>query len=137
MDVVEGGLSGLVSRSGGGPSCSLELGRVSVLEQGERIRHADGHTMTKDGSKQSLSPKWHAAKERLLLPGDAHDGRQVEEGAFRGDERLSQLIDRSKGEGRKAGTGEVACRFRSQVQQACFVQLTAQGDANTIEGSQA
>ena len=77
--------------------------------------------MTKDGGKQSLSPKWHAAKERLLLPGDAHDGRQVEEGAFRGDERLSQLIDRSEGEGSKAGTGEVACRFcnsaKSQVTQ--------------------
>jgi len=107
------------------------------VEQGERIWYADGHAMTKDGGKQSLSPKWHAAKERLLLPGDAHDGSQVEEVAFRGDERLSQFIHRSERESSKAGTGEVACRFRNQVQQACFIQLTAQGYANAIEGSKA
>jgi len=105
------------------------------MEQGERIWHADGHAMTKDGGKQSLSPKWHAAKERLLFMGDAHDGSQVKEVAFRSDERLSQLIYRSERESGKACTGEVARRFRDQVQQARLIQLTAKGYANAIEGS--
>jgi len=105
------------------------------VEQGERIRHADGHAMTKDGGKQSLSPEWHAAQECLLLLGDAHDGSQVKEVALRSDERLSKLIHRPERESGKVCTGEVARRFRDQVQQASLIQLTAKGYANAVEGS--
>ncbi len=83
--------------------------------------------MTKDGGKQSLSPKWHTTQERLLLLGDTNDGSQVKEVAFRSDEGLAQLIHRPERESGKACTGEVARRFRDQVQQARLIQLTAKG----------
>src|SRR5439155_27277625 len=102
--------------------------------QDKPVTHAEGHAMTKDGGKHSLSPEWHAAQECLLLLRDAHDGRQVKEVAFRSDERLSQFIHRSERESGKACTGEVARRFRDQVQQARLIQLTAKGYANAIEG---
>jgi hypothetical protein len=86
MDVVRSCLSGSFLR---GSSFFPGLGRVGLPEQGECIRHTDGHAMTKNRGKQSFPPKSHAAKDGLFLLGNSHDSSQVKEVAFSRNKRLS------------------------------------------------